>query len=65
MKRVYIRIIGLMLCLPFIYALYLCAGIQLASLILLCVLGGSSLGPFVVAALVIGLYLVISCGKVK
>ncbi len=62
MKIVYIRIIGFLLCLPFIYALFLCAGIQPASLILPCVLGGSSLGPFVVAALMIGLILVITGG---
>ncbi len=62
MKKIYMRIIGLVMCLPFIYALFLCSGFQPASLILPCVLGGSSLGPFVVAVLVIGLYLLITGG---
>ncbi len=61
MKRNYIRIIGFIMCLPFIYALFVCYDISF-SMLIPCVLGGSTLSPFVVAALVIGLYLLITGG---
>ncbi len=63
MKRNHIRIIGFLMCLPFIYALYFCTATQPVLLILPCILGGSTLAPFVVAALAIGLYLMITGGN--
>ena len=63
MKNIYKRIIGLILCLPFIYFLYACGTYQPSQLILLCALGaGSSLTPFTDIALAIGLYLMITGG---
>lgn len=62
MKRIYRSIIGLIMCLPFIYALYFCTVTQPTLLIIPCILGGSTLAPFVVAALAIGLYLLIIGG---
>lgn len=56
------RIIGLIMYLPFIYALYFCTVTQPTLLIIPCILGGSTLAPFVVAALAIGLYLLIIGG---
>jgi hypothetical protein len=61
MKRIYIRIIGFIMWLPFIYALITCRSTQNASLIP-CILGGSTLSPYVIAALAIGLYLLITGG---
>jgi hypothetical protein len=63
MKRIYIRIIGLMLCLPFIYILVACTVTQPASLVVPCAVGaGTSLAIEVDAALAIGLYLLITGG---
>jgi len=62
MRRIYRIIIGLIMCLPFIYALYFCTVTQPTLLIIPCILGGSTLAPFVVAALAIGLYLLIIGG---
>ncbi|HMB44887.1 MAG TPA: hypothetical protein VKL21_03595 [Candidatus Methanoperedens sp.] len=63
MKSIHKRIIGLILCLPFIYFLYACGATQPQKLILLCALGAaSSLTPFTDIALVIGLYLMITGG---
>ena len=60
MKKFYIRIIGLILCLPFIYLLYSCGTTQPSGLILVCAFGaGSSLTPFTDIALAIGLYLMV------
>ena len=57
------RIIGFILCLPFIYLLYACGTTQPERLILVCALGaGSSLTPFTDVALIIGLYLIIKGG---
>ena len=62
-KSIYKRIIGFILCLPFIYFLYACGLSQPSSLILLCALGaGSGLTPFTDISLVIGLYLMITGG---
>jgi hypothetical protein len=63
MKRNHIRIIGFLMCLPFIYALYFCTVTQPVLLILPCILGGSTLAPYIVAALAIGLYLLITGGN--
>ncbi|KCZ73651.1 hypothetical protein ANME2D_00723 [Candidatus Methanoperedens nitroreducens] len=60
MKRIYIRIIGFIMCIPFIYALYFCTVTQPTLLIIPCILGGSTLAPYVVIALAIGLYLLIT-----
>ncbi len=58
MKKNYIRIIGLMLCLPFIYVLFACTITQPASLIIPCAVGaGTGLAIQVDAALVLGLLL--------
>ncbi len=62
MIRIIIRIIGFIMCLPFIYALIACISTQDASLIIPCILGGSTLSPYVIAALAIGLYLLITGG---
>ncbi len=62
MRRIYIRIIGFIMCLPFMYALYVCYGIS-SSMLIPCVLGGSTLSPYVVAALAIGLYLIVTVGR--
>lgn len=62
MKRNYMRIIGFIMCLPFIYALYVCYDISTFRMLIPCVLGGSTLSPYVVAALAIGLYLLITGG---
>ncbi len=63
MKSIYRRIIGFILCLPFIYFLYACGLSQPARLILPCALGaGSGLTPFTDIALIIGLYLIITGG---
>ncbi len=62
MKRIYIRMIGFIMCLPFIYALYFCTVTQPTLLIMPCIIGGSTLAPFVVAALAIGIYLLITGG---
>ncbi len=62
-KRIYKRIIGFILCLPFIYFLYACGLSQPSSLIVMCALGaGSGLTPFTDIALAIGLYLMITGG---
>lgn len=50
------------MCLPFMYALYVCYGIS-SSMLIPCVLGGSTLSPYVVAALAIGLYLIVTVGR--
>ncbi len=66
MKKNYIRIIGLMLCLPFIYVLFACAITQPASLIIPCAVGaGTGLAIQVDAALVIGLFLLFISSKGK
>lgn len=62
MKRIYIRMIGFIMCLPFIYALYFCTVTQPKLLIMPCIIGGSTLAPFVVAALAIGICLLITGG---
>lgn len=63
MKKIYIRIIGLILCLPFIYILTLCAASQPVGLILPCAVGaGTGLAIEVDAALAIGIYLLITGG---
>jgi hypothetical protein len=57
MKRNYILISGLILCLPFIYVLAACTINQPASLIIPCAAGaGTGLAIQVDAALVIGLF---------
>ncbi|MDW7727713.1 MAG: hypothetical protein SCH70_11505 [Candidatus Methanoperedens sp.] len=64
MKSIYIRIIGFIMCLPFIYMLTLCTVTQPAGLILPCAVGaGTSLAIEVDAALAIGLYLLITGGR--
>jgi hypothetical protein len=63
MKRIYTRIIGFIMCLPFIYALFFCTVTQPALLIIPCILGGSILAPYVAVALAIGLYLLITGGR--
>ncbi len=50
------------MCLPFLYALFFCTAAQPALLIIPCILGGSTLAPYVVVALAIGLYLLITGG---
>ncbi|MCX9013428.1 MAG: hypothetical protein OIN89_01285 [Candidatus Methanoperedens sp.] len=58
MKKNYIRIIGLIFCLPFIYLLIACTATQPVSLIIPCAVGaGTGLAIQVDIALVIGLYL--------
>jgi len=64
MKRNYIRIIGLILCLSFIYVLVACTINQPASLIIPCAAGaGTGLAIQVDAALVIGLFLLFIAGR--
>ena len=66
MKRIYIRIIGFVMCLPFIYLLVACTATQPLSLIIPCAVGaGTGFAIEVDAALVIGLYLLITGGKGK
>ncbi len=63
MKKIYIRIIGFVLCLPFIYLLFACTATQSISFIIPCAVGaGTSLALEVDVALVIGLYLVVTGG---
>jgi hypothetical protein len=63
MKSIHKRIIGFILCLPFVYFLYVSRTTQPSRLILLCDLDAdSSLTPFIDAALIIGLYLIIVGG---
>ncbi|MCZ7385445.1 MAG: hypothetical protein O8C63_11970 [Candidatus Methanoperedens sp.] len=63
MKKIYIRIIGLILCLPFVYLLVACTVYQPVSLIIPCTVGaGTGLAIEVDAALAIGLYLLITGG---
>ncbi|VVB89418.1 Uncharacterised protein [uncultured archaeon] len=50
------------MCLPFIYALYFCTSTQPISLIMPCILGGSGFAPLIVAALAIGIYLMVTGG---
>ncbi|WP_143311704.1 hypothetical protein [Candidatus Methanoperedens nitratireducens] len=57
MKRNYIRIIGLILCLPFIYVLFTCTITQPASLIIPCAAGAGTGLAIQVDAFVIGLFL--------
>ena len=58
MKKNYILLIGLILCLPFIYVLAGCTINQPASLMIPCAVGaGTGLAIQVDAALVIGLFL--------
>jgi hypothetical protein len=63
MKKIYIRIIGLILCLPFIYLLFACTVSQPVTLIIPCAVGaGTGLAIEVDAALAIGLYLIFTGG---
>ena len=63
MKRIYIRIIGFVLCLPYIDFLFFCATTQPTSLILPCGLGaGSGYSFIIMGAFVLGLYLLITGG---
>lgn len=63
MKRIHIRIIGFIMCLPFIYVLFACTVYQPVSLIIPCTVGaGTGFAIEVDAALVIGLYLLITGG---
>lgn len=58
MKKIYIRIIGLILCLPFIYLLIACTVTQPITLVAPCAIGaGTGLAIQVNAALIIGLIL--------
>lgn len=63
MKKYYIRLIGFIMWLPFIYVLAACTINQPASLILPCAVGaGTGLAIEVDAALAIGLYILITGG---
>jgi len=63
MKKIYIRIIGLILCLPFVYLLVACTVNQPVTLIIPCAVGaGTGFAIEVDAALVIGLFLLITGG---
>ena len=65
MKKIYIRIIGLILCLPFIYLLFACTVSQPVTLIIPCAVGaGTGLAIQVDVALAIGLYLLITGGGI-
>jgi hypothetical protein len=63
MKRIYLRIIGFILCLPFVYLLVACTVNQPVTLIIPCAVGaGTGFAIEVDAALVIGLYLIFTGG---
>ncbi len=63
MKKIYIRIIGFIMCLPFMYVLVACTVYQPTSLIIPCAVGaGTGFAIEVDAALVIGLYILITGG---
>jgi hypothetical protein len=63
MKKIHIRIIGLILCLPFVYLLFACSVNQPVTLIIPCAVGaGTGLAIEVDAALAIGLYLIVTGG---
>jgi hypothetical protein len=63
MKKIHLRIIGLIMCIPFVYMLIACTVNQPVSLIIPCTVGaGTGLAIQVDAALAIGLYLLITGG---
>ncbi|MCZ7382087.1 MAG: hypothetical protein O8C64_11045 [Candidatus Methanoperedens sp.] len=60
--KIYIRIVGFILCLPFLYMMFACST-QPLSLIIPCAVGaGTGFAIEVDAALVIGLFLLITGG---
>ncbi len=74
MKRIYRRIIGLIMCLPFAYASYFCTFLTKLDItvrnnlgerilyIIACIIGGSNLSIIVLAAFAIGFYLLLTGG---
>jgi hypothetical protein len=62
-EEIYLRIIGLILCLPFVYLLFACTVNQPVTLIIPCTVGaGTGFAIEVDAALAIGLYLIFTGG---
>ncbi len=74
MRKIYRRIIGLIMCLPFAYALYFCTYLtrlnttvrkNLGERILhitACIIGGSSVSIIVIVAFAFGLYFLLAGG---